>query len=120
MMLGFARLVTILVGVMLVALGLWIAIAENEGQLGLVLLGLLTAAFGVIMIGVLAVERMRYHSAAAEVPQTVGAPGGEPTDAPIDARFRPTDEIFVDPTSGRTMRVYADPATGERRYRVEA
>ena len=119
MMLGLARLVVILVGVMLVALGLWIAIAENEGQLGLILLGLLTAAFGVIMIGVLAVERLRYRSAAAEVPQTVGTPGGEPSDAPLDARFRPTDEVFVDPTSGKTMRVFADPASGERRYLVE-
>lgn len=119
MMLGFARLVVIFVGVMLVALGLWIAIAENEGQLGLVMLGLLTAAFGVIMIGVLAVERMRYHSAATEVPRTVGPAGGEPTGAPIEPRFRATDEVFVDPTSGKRTRVYADPATGERRYVIE-
>ena len=120
MMLRFARLVAIFVGVMLVALGMWIAVAENEGQLGLVLLGLLTAAFGAIMIGVLAVERMRYRSAAAEVPQTVGPPGGEPPGTTIDGRFQPTSEVFVDPTSGKATRVYADPATGERRYQVEA
>ncbi len=120
MMLGFARFVVILIGLMLVAFGLWIAFVANEGQLGLVLLGLLTAGFGVIMIGVLAMERLRYHSAAAEVPRKVGAPGGEPSETPLEPRFRPTDEVFVDPTSGKTMRVFNDPATGERRYRVEA
>jgi hypothetical protein len=32
------------------------------------------------------------------------------------APFQPTDELFVDPTSGQRLRVYLDPATGERRY----
>ena len=119
MMLGLARLFVIVIGVMLVALGIWIAIEENEGELGLVLLGLVTAFMGLVMIGVLAFERMRYHSAAAEVPRSVGPPGGEAPGTSIDARFRPTSEVFVDPTSGKTTRVYADPATGERRYQVE-
>jgi hypothetical protein len=35
------------------------------------------------------------------------------------APFRPTDELFVDPTSGQRLRVYLDPATGERRYYAE-
>jgi hypothetical protein len=35
------------------------------------------------------------------------------------APFRPTDEQFVDPTSGERLRVYIDPATGERRYHAE-
>jgi hypothetical protein len=116
-MLTFARLFVVVVGVMLIAFGLWIAGVENEGSLGLVILGLLTAFMGVVMIGVLAVERVRYRSAA--VPQTAEPPGGEPADVPLDPRFRATDEVFVDPTSGKRMRVYADPATGERRYQVE-
>jgi hypothetical protein len=31
----------------------------------------------------------------------------------------PTDEVFVDPASGKPMRVWYDPATGEREYRPE-
>jgi len=37
----------------------------------------------------------------------------------LEPRFRRTDERFVDPTSGHTMRVYVDPRTGERRYLAE-
>lgn len=35
------------------------------------------------------------------------------------ARLRPTDEIFVDPTTGQRTRVWADPTSGERDYRPE-
>ena len=31
--------------------------------------------------------------------------------------FQPTGETFKDPTSGRQMRVFFDPATGIRQYR---
>lgn len=31
-------------------------------------------------------------------------------------RLQRTDEVFQDPTSGERMRVWFDPATGERRY----
>jgi hypothetical protein len=34
--------------------------------------------------------------------------------------FKPTDEVFKDPTSGKLTRVYEDPATGKRQYREEA
>jgi hypothetical protein len=33
-----------------------------------------------------------------------------------DPRFQPTQEVFRDPRSGRSMRVYVDERTGERRY----
>jgi hypothetical protein len=33
-----------------------------------------------------------------------------------DPRFQPTDEVFLDHRSGRVLRVYTDPETGERRY----
>jgi hypothetical protein len=31
----------------------------------------------------------------------------------------PTDEVFIDPDTGRRMRVWYDPATGRRDYRPE-
>mgnify|MGYP001374709760 CR=1 FL=1 len=33
--------------------------------------------------------------------------------------FKPTQEVFTDPASGRRTRVYEDPATGKRQYREE-
>ncbi|TMC50315.1 MAG: hypothetical protein E6J20_17295 [Chloroflexi bacterium] len=33
--------------------------------------------------------------------------------------FKPTGEVFKDPTSGKMTRVYEDPATGQRQYRDE-
>ena len=34
--------------------------------------------------------------------------------------FKPTNEVFKDPTSGKLTRVYEHPATGKRQYREEA
>jgi hypothetical protein len=119
-MIGFARIFAVVTALVLIGFGLWLATVGNEDELGLVLVGLFTAFLGAGGIGVLLFERMRYHSEAAEgAPRTPDAPGGDRPDEPLDPRFRPTDELFVDPTSDRTMRVYADPATGERRYRRE-
>jgi len=33
--------------------------------------------------------------------------------------FQATGEVFKDPSSGKMMRVYEDPATGKRQYREE-
>jgi hypothetical protein len=33
--------------------------------------------------------------------------------------FKPTNEVFKDPTSGKLTRVYEDPLTGKRQYRDE-
>jgi hypothetical protein len=33
--------------------------------------------------------------------------------------FKPTGEVFRDPTSGKMTRVYEDPSTGKRQYREE-
>ena len=33
--------------------------------------------------------------------------------------FKPTAEVFKDPTSGKMTRVYEDPSTGQRQYRDE-
>ncbi len=32
---------------------------------------------------------------------------------------RPTDEVFIDPTTGQRMRVWYNPATGRREYHPE-
>ena len=32
---------------------------------------------------------------------------------------QPTDEVFIDPGTGRRMRVWYDPSTGKRDYRPE-
>ena len=120
-MIGFAQIVAGVVAAIMLVGGLWLAIWGNEDETALIVIGLLTALAGIAGLAVLLVERMRYHSEAAEgAPRTPGAPGGDGPDQPLEARFRPTPEVFVDPTSGRTMRVHVDPDTGERRYRVEA
>jgi hypothetical protein len=32
---------------------------------------------------------------------------------------QPTGEVFTDPATGKTMRVWYDPSTGEREYRPD-
>lgn len=34
--------------------------------------------------------------------------------------FKPTAEVFKDPTTGKLTRVYEDPSTGKRQYREES
>jgi len=36
-----------------------------------------------------------------------------------EGMFKPTDEVFKDPTTGKLTRVYEDPETGARQYRDE-
>jgi hypothetical protein len=35
------------------------------------------------------------------------------------AGAEPTSEVFIDPANGKRMRVWYDPATGDREYRPE-
>jgi hypothetical protein len=87
---------------------------------GFVLLGLITLAIGAGLMVAALVERVRYRSADSErLASPPGPGGGEPTDRPMEPRFQRTEERFVDPTTAHTMRVWLDPATGERRYRAE-
>jgi hypothetical protein len=58
-----------------------------------VVIGVLVAAFGW--------DRYRSNGEAA----------GEPA--------HPTDEVFTDPSTGKTMRVWYNPSTGEREYRPD-
>ncbi len=77
---------------------------------------LLVIGAGLMLVAVL--EVTRYRSQSADEPGApTGAGGGEP--ARPEARFQRTDEVFVDPTSHRRMRVFSDPRTGERRYVAE-
>jgi hypothetical protein len=74
---------------------------------------------GVFLVGAVLLERVRYRSLHAEhTGDAPGAGGGET--APPEPRFRWTQEVFIDPTTNVRMRVWVDPATGERRYVPEA
>jgi len=73
---------------------------------------------GALMLAGVLLERTRYRSLHADRAGDVYGPGGGEVGHP-EARFRPTDEVFVDPTTRVRMRVYVDPGTGERRYVAE-
>jgi len=45
--------------------------------------------------------------------------GRSPKNAGDGGSARPTDEVFVDPDTGKRTRVWYDPATGQREYRAE-
>jgi hypothetical protein len=60
-------------------------------------------------------ERPRYRSDAEDAD---GRPGR--SEVRLPPGFAPTEELFIDPTSGVRVRVWIDPATGERRYRPES
>jgi hypothetical protein len=79
--------------------------------------GLAILIVAAVMIGAV-LQRSRYRSEAAERSNADPGPGGGETGA-LEPRFVPTTELFVDPTSGRLMRVFVDPRTGDRRYRAE-
>lgn len=74
---------------------------------------------GAVLMIVALIEVNRYRSQAAESASAAPGPGGGET-APVEPRFRRTDEVFVDPTTNVTMRVYMDASTGERRYIAES
>jgi hypothetical protein len=107
----------ILVFGLLIALGGLVAIsAGGEAAIS----GLWAVAFGGFLMVVAVLERTRYKSQAAEAANEPIGPGGGETAGPIDPRFRRTDEVFVDPSTGVRMRVLLDSNTGERRYVAEA
>ncbi len=82
--------------------------------------GVWLVVVGLVLIAAAIVERFRYRSEVAERSGLPGGPGGgEPESEPLETRFQRTEEVFVDPTSGRRMRVWLDGQSGERRYRAE-
>jgi hypothetical protein len=75
---------------------------------------------GLALIVAAVIERWRYRSETADrAGLPIGPGGGEPIGAPVESRFQRTEEQFIDPTSGRRMRVWLDGVSGERRYRAE-
>ena len=74
--------------------------------------------FGAVAMIASILQRPRYRSNAAELGHEDAGPGGG-EDGPLEPRFLPTNEVFLDPTSRRLMRVFVDPRSGERRYRAE-
>lgn len=113
-MFGVLRLGVALVSALLLLVGLFLVVGGGPPAFtGLWLLVL--GGTGLIAV---AYERTRYRSEAAEL-------SGEPSGAagvdsgPPDPRFTATEERFIDPTTRRRLRVWVDPATGERRYRPD-
>jgi hypothetical protein len=114
MLTAATRAIIVGFGVLLALAGL--AAASVGGGIG----ALWLTVMGVALVVAAFVERQRYRSEDADQPfEPVGPGGGEPTGT-IEPRFRPTDELFIDPTTRHTMRVHVDPRTGERRYVAEA
>ena len=100
-------------GVVLIVSG--IAVAAIAGPGGDLFGALFLFLPGAILVAGVLLERTRYRSLHAERTGEFHGPGGGET-RPPEARFRPTDEQFVDPTTELAMQVWIDPATGERRY----
>lgn len=101
------------VGVLLILGGILLMAAGGPGS------GLMAALTflvpGIVIVSAVVLERTRYRSLHAERQGDTAGPGGGEPHAP-EPRFRPTTERFIDPTTHVAMRVWVDPATGERRY----
>jgi hypothetical protein len=95
-----------------------IALAATPVTTGDRIGALFMAVPGLILVAGVLLERTRYRSLHAELTGDGHGPGGGETGRP-DGRFRATDERFLDPTTQVAMRVWVDPATGERRYVAE-
>jgi hypothetical protein len=117
-MLGASRIVVVFFCALFIIGGVILAV-ELPGQGGIIS-GLVLVVMGVGGIAAITFERMRYRSEAAEpVTQPPSRAGGDPPGTALPSGFRRTDERFLDPSTGVLMRVWFDPATGERRYLPE-
>ncbi len=100
-------------GLLLVLGGIGTAAVTGPG--GSLMAALFLFIPGVILIAAVFLERTRYRSLHAERSGDLHGPGGGETTRP-EGRFRPSEERFVDPTTGVSMRVWVDTDSGERRY----
>lgn len=113
-MFGTIRIVVGVVSALFLLIGLFMVVGGGPP----VVTGLWLLAMGGAGLVVVAFERVRYRSEAAEISgEPAGVAGVD--DGPADARFTPTEERFIDPTTRRRLRVWVDEATGERRYRPD-
>jgi hypothetical protein len=116
--LGTRRLVALAIGLTMLAAGLAIMAVGGGGPASIP--GWWLAGAGALLVIGTLIERARYRSDASDRSRTPAGPGGgEPRGTALEPRFRRSDEVFDDPTSGHRMRVWFDPATGERRYVAE-
>ena len=115
--LSLARIVVLLGGVSLMALGIYLIVIPGTGGS---ITGIWTLLIGVALIVGALMERIRYRNEAVDRTGTpAGNAGGEPAGTVLEPRVQRTNEVFTDPTSGHVMRVWMDPRTGERRYLTE-
>lgn len=113
---GIVRVLMAFFGALGLLVGLALIVGGGHDAFG----GLWLVFTGGGLLLVVVFERVRYRSEQADRAGTPPGPGGgERLDAPMETRFRRTNELFEDPTSRLRMRVWLDPATGERRYRAE-
>ena len=114
-MLGASRVIVVVFCIAFIVGGLALAVAlPGEGG---IFSGAVLVVMGIGGVVAIAFERMRYHSEADQRPSDdPSRAGGDPPGTRLPPSFRPTEELFVDPSSGVTMRVWFDPASGERRY----
>ena len=113
-MIAASRVILAFIGGVTILLGLGLIVTDGDRSSGLV-----TILIGAAILIAVVYERSRYRSAEADARNDSPGPGGgEPTGA-LPPGFRATTEVFVDPASGRRMRVYLQPATGDRRYMAE-
>lgn len=101
------------IGVLLILGGIATAAVTEPG--GSPVAALTMFVPGAVILAAVLLERTRYRSLQADRLGDPHGPGGGETQAP-EPRFRPSEERFVDPTTGVPMRVWVDPRTGERRY----
>ena len=113
---AIVRGLIVVFGVLLMLGGIGALALPGVGVIGFLQL----FGFGAFLVVMVAIERQRYRSDAAEGSSGSSGPGGGEPAGPVDPRFRRTNEAFIDPTTGVRMRVVVDPASGERRYVAEA
>jgi hypothetical protein len=85
---------------------------------------LLIASAAVLLVALYEQARYRGRAEDGGAPAPPGAPGWAPPESGPGSvqgfgRYQRTDEVFDDPTTGRRLRVWFDPVTGERRYLPE-
>lgn len=120
MLTATTRVIVAVVAVLVIVGGLALLSTGGFGGVGGGFVGLWYVIGGSVILVALLIERNRYRSEAAEGSSESAGPGGGEPAGPLDARFRRTDETFVDPTTEVTMRVFVDRASGERRYVAES
>jgi hypothetical protein len=115
-MLGASRVILFVAGLAMVVGGLAIIASGESGAWfgGIILIGCSVPLF----VGA-AWENARYRARENKGLSSPYGPGGVPPTETLEPRFRATSEVFIDPSTGTRMRVYADASSGERRYRAE-